>query len=229
MGKVDKLIKQLGSEDKYVRQEAAQALSRKPHRKALDALIAALQDDHDMVRRFAAGALGEIGDPAAVPALLEQAQNNPDSGSRSTASAALGSILGTAGGGEDALEVLLKMVDDDDATVRAMAAQSLGKLGDRRATPALLKLLTDSQYGVRGRAIEALADIGDPDAVEPLAAYYWQTEGDRRTMAEDAWRDALRAWRDRQDPDELILFLRMDTINEPIIRSIQRALESTRR
>jgi HEAT repeat protein len=173
------------------------------------------------VRRTSALALGRIGDPKAVPALTQQALTNEDSGSRSTATAALGDI-----GDAAAVEPLLQLLEDGNDTVRAMAAQSLGKIGDARATGALLGRLTDRTYGVRGRAIEALAGIGDPAAVEPLARYYWQTEGDRRRMAKSAWDDALRAWSERGDVKLLRLFIAADTSGEPIVKSIEKALSS---
>lgn len=218
---VHALIRDLGSDSPDVRERAADQLYEHPDRRATDALIAVLSDSRDMVRRKAALALGKIGDAKAVPALTQQALTHEDSGSRSTATAALGDI-----GDATAVEPLLQLLQDGNDTVRAMAAQSLGKIGDARATGALLGRLEDRTYGVRGRAIEALAAIGDPASVEPLARYYWKTEGDRRRMAKDAWDDALRAWSERGDVKPLRLFIAEDTSGEPIVKSIEKALGS---
>lgn len=215
----DALIADLGDADNKTREAAAEGLRKNPDPRAYEALIAALDDPYDMVRRFAAGALGKLGDARAVPRLVEQAKTHEDSGSRSTATAALGDI-----GDPSALEPLIGLLSDSNATVRACAADSLGKLGDGRAVAPLLACLRDSQYGVRGRSIEALGAIGDSAAVEPLADYYWSTEGDRRVMARDAWERALQRWREQTNVDELVAFLKMDTSGEPIVKSIATSL-----
>lgn len=219
--KVDALIRDLQSESNETRYQAADRLYEHPDARAVDALIAALSDSYDMVRRTAALALGAIGDPRAAPHLIQQALTHEDNGSRSTATAALGSI-----GDVSAVEPLIGLLEDADATVRAMAAQSLGKLGDTRATEPLLTRLGDRMYGVRGQTIEALAAIADPACVEPLAQYYWATEGDRRVMARDAWTDALQAWTERGDLRPLRQFLELDVSDEPIVKSILKALKS---
>lgn len=221
MARVKKLIQDLQSDDPHTRYEAAKDLGDKADPKAVDPLIAALDDSFDLSRRFAARALGSIGDARAAPALIKQATTHEDPGSRSTAAAALGDL-----GDVSAVDALIGALSDDNATVRAMGAQSLGNLRDRRATAPLLERLHDSEYGVRGETIEALGKIGDPDAVEPLADYYWETEGDRRFVAKDVWELACAAWKDRGELKEMVLFLKMDTTDEPIVKSITGALES---
>ena len=51
---------------------------------------------------------------------------------------------------------------------RAMAAQVLGDIGDRKAVDTLIKMLKDPHMVVRGYSAEALGKIGDIRAVVPL-------------------------------------------------------------
>jgi len=64
---------------------------------------------------------------------------------------------------------LIARLKDDDAGVRRAAAQSLGRLGDRRAVQPLIGILADPEAEVRRSAIEALADLEDPAAIGPIA------------------------------------------------------------
>ncbi len=63
---------------------------------------------------------------------------------------------------------LLQMLNDRNARVRFLAAQSLGKLGKREAVQPLLNLLrtnADQDATVRHAAVHALVRIGDADAL----------------------------------------------------------------
>ncbi len=64
--KIQKLIKQLGGEDKYARMKAAHDLGQigKPAAGAVPALMHALKDENAETRRYAIVALGKIGEPA---------------------------------------------------------------------------------------------------------------------------------------------------------------------
>jgi HEAT repeats len=74
---------------------------------------------------------------------------------RTQAALLLGKLAEPAG-----VEPLIKALSDDNKTVRAMAAQSLGKLGGDKAAAALKGLLThESDSFVRGQAEKALASI----------------------------------------------------------------------
>jgi HEAT repeat protein len=57
---------------------------------------------------------------------------------------------------------------EDEVSVRARAAASLGKLGDIRAVEHLIEALGDSHSGVRKAAAVALGELGEPEAEEPL-------------------------------------------------------------
>ncbi len=66
--------------------------------------------------------------------------------------------------------VLQRAVQHPDARVRERAAMTLGRLGDRAATPLLVHLLRDTDSTVRAEAAFALGELGDPAAVGDLAA-----------------------------------------------------------
>ena len=62
--------------------------------------------------------------------------------------------------GQPAVEPLTKALDDPRWGVRAGAAETLGKLGDRSAISALTAKLTDAEAPVREAAAEALGRLG---------------------------------------------------------------------
>ncbi len=51
---------------------------------------------------------------------------------------------------------------------RRLAAETLGKIGDRRAVAPLISLLSDNHKWVRCAAARALGDLGDRRALGPL-------------------------------------------------------------
>jgi HEAT repeat protein len=70
------------------------------------------------------------------------------------------------------VDALLAALQDPHHWVRAVAAESLGRLGDRRAIHPLLERLKDAQEDrdVRARAAESLGQLEAADAVAPLIA-----------------------------------------------------------
>ena len=60
-----------------------------------------------------------------------------------------------------AAEALLTLLSDDDWRVRAIAARSLGTLGDEHAVPPIARALRDKSWWVRFRAGLALAQLGE--------------------------------------------------------------------
>ena len=81
---------------------------------------------------------------------------------------------------------LIARLKDDDAGVRRAAAQSLGRLGDRRAVQPLIAILADAEAEVRRSAIEALADLEDPAAIGPIAGLLKDSDTDVKKEALDA-------------------------------------------
>lgn len=91
--------------------------------------------------------------PEDVLALHDQLLNDPDAGQRAIAASKLGAAKFQS---PASVEPLIQALQDEAWEVRAAAAKSLGKLGDRRAIEPLQALLRDNQSPVRDAAAEAL-------------------------------------------------------------------------
>ncbi len=91
--------------------------------------------------------------PDDVLALQDQLLHDPDTGQRAIAASKLGA---TKFQNPSSVEPLIQALQDEAWEVRAAAAKSLGKLGDRRAIAPLQELLRDNQSPVRDAAAEAL-------------------------------------------------------------------------
>jgi HEAT repeat protein len=173
---------------------------------AVEPLLASLKAPKPQVRALAAEALGRLGDARAVDPLVaclkepgapeteslatgenapaENKKNEdtdepaptaaPDDGTaevRQKAAEALGRL------GRPAVEPLLACLDENDATVKGLAAETLGKIQDARAIGPLvdhLAKLSGEEIGenVNGRdaVIAALTKFGPP-AIAPLVAH----------------------------------------------------------
>lgn len=196
---VEPLIAALYDENAEVRRAAAGALGRLKDQRAVEPLIAALEDEDREVRETATLGLGSIGDPQAADSLIAAYGKGEisdlniatalsmigdpravellipvvearDSSIRNRAATVLRGI-----GFPHADELLLKAsigaLRDKDPSVRADAAQDLGKLNDRRAVePLIAALADDKDREVRVSAAYALGDIGGQRAVEALTA-----------------------------------------------------------
>ena len=122
--------------------------------KDVPGLIDALEHEDFIVRKEATRALKYVGDQRAVPALIKSLEYE-DWHSKF-------SVLGT---------------------VRANAAEALGKIQSRDAVTPLIERLDDSDSEVRWKAAEALGKIGDYKALEPLIYALNDTDGDVRKQA----------------------------------------------
>ena len=78
---------------------------------------------------------------------------------------------------------LVTALGDEDAGVRAQAAQVLGNLGSRDAVPGLVARLSDPSIDVRRAAAFALGEIGDGQASDGLARALGDTAPDVRLAA----------------------------------------------
>lgn len=104
---------------------------------AVDALVDCLGDPSAEVRSSAADALAKIADRRAGPALLARVlAPEPDPGVYRMLVVALGAV-----GHDDAIAVLLPMLDSPDPSLRGSAAWSLGVLGGQEALPVLTAAL----------------------------------------------------------------------------------------
>ncbi|MGH7517459.1 MAG: HEAT repeat domain-containing protein [Gemmatimonadales bacterium] len=95
---------------------------------------------------------------ASDPAFVRQLARHDDPEVRVEAVRALGQIPPDA----ESVEVCLTALDDPAWPTRALAARSIGRLGDSRAIPRLERAMGDTAYWVRHHAGQALARLGEP-------------------------------------------------------------------
>ena len=93
---------------------------------------------------------------------LIAALSHPDRETRSKASYQLVKM------GPTAVAPLVAAIDSGSDSLRYIAAQILGRIGDGRAQPALLRLSQDPHEHVRRVALVALGGMADPDLIEYL-------------------------------------------------------------
>ena len=154
---VEHLINALKDNDKYVRKAAVYALGEIGDKRAVEPLIKVLEcDNNSDVRKAAVHALGELRDERAVKPLT----NYLRCWGVWIVCNALAKI------GKPAVETLITALQDRDPVIRMIAAEALGKIGDKRAVEPLINLLEDEE--VKIVAAEALGKIGDKRAINPL-------------------------------------------------------------
>lgn len=138
--------------------EAARALSRMGE-PGFNALRTLLRDTSTLVRRRATFGLGELSSGPAW-AELSNMLKDPDRGVRAVAVTGLRSTKFS--------DLIISMLKDDDAEVRADAAFMLGRMRERKAIRSLKTLLYDKRSFVRAQAADALCNIGGEEAVQHL-------------------------------------------------------------
>lgn len=120
-----------------------------------------------------------------------------------------------------AREDLLAAAKDPSASVRRHAAEALGGIRDRKATPPLTLLLKDPEKDVRAQAARALGRLRDPAAVEALIAAMKDPERDVR-------REVAGALGEIKDPRALDVLLAALTDTVDVRTVAEAALLETR-
>lgn len=174
-GAAGPLIKALEDKEPKVRTAAAYAFGVLKDAAGVEPLIRVLENDQNfVVRRNAAESLGKIGDAKAVEPLIKAfaiKQELVDS----YAKMALIQI------GPPAVEPALKLMDSQDAGLRAAGAEILGKLKEKRALGPLCKALGDKDTNVAVYAVMGLTGM-EEEAVAPVigvlekSADYWSRQ-----------------------------------------------------
>lgn len=194
---VEPLIKALSDPDFEVTVKSAEALGKIGDPSAIDKLISSLNSTNYKVRCAAVKALGEIGDESAIEPIIELLKKDATSEVRVNSVIALNKFddlkilepLVEALNDEDtdvqrhainglikledyALTPLLNKLKDKKWQIRAISAETLGKIGNPLAEPYLKALLikptADKNPYVRGKVAEALGEIGDETSIPVL-------------------------------------------------------------
>lgn len=152
------LVGQLFAADPPARSAAASALADLPPDRALPALGGALLDADPAVRRAAVVALDRLGTPDARRLLLDRLAD-PDPGVRATAERAVSRA------GEEAVEMLARLLQHPDPELRLRAVSSLGAIGGERAGTLLRQACADPSPVVRNSAARLLYP-GRPESSE---------------------------------------------------------------
>ncbi len=76
---------------------------------------------------------------------------------------------------EDAVPLILKVIDDENIQIRSMAVFALGVKPTAACFPVLVRILgTESDYGIRAAAAGALGYLSDPRGLEPLLRAFYE-------------------------------------------------------
>lgn len=134
------------------------ALGRTADPRVIGPLIYALQCGD----ASAATALGRFDDPQAIHALIEALHSNKES-VRSDAISAVSNF-----GGSAAVEPLISVLDDSGPITTYSVVQSLGKIGDPRATEAISPALSADDAHLRRMAAWALYRVHSDEAGKAL-------------------------------------------------------------
>jgi len=94
------------------------------------------------------------------------------------------------------VEGLIRALKDEDYWVRWRAAESLGRIGDKRAVEPLIEILNDTNYMVQTEVAWALRQIREP-AVKPLIKALKDEVSDVRMRAAEAL--GKIAWQPKDD------------------------------
>src|SRR5579885_2236718 len=158
-GDLDLLVAGLWDPHPGVQQAAVTGLIRVGGAEVVERLVGLLREP-PAIRNMAVEVIGRVL-PGAIEAVLPLL-DSPDPHVRRLVVDALGPPCDPRLVGP-----LTRMLHDPSPTLRASAAEALGRLRVREAVPALTALLDDEEWVVFS-AVTALADIGDSSGLAPL-------------------------------------------------------------
>ncbi len=143
-----------------VRVKAAEALGRIKERRAVESLLRVATAREREIRLAAITSLGEIRDHQAADALFLSVAD-PDAEVKRVALDSLAK-LGIS------VERLKEDMANPNWQTKVAALETMGKLGDRKATPVAIAALRDNDFRVRVEAARVLGLLKDTASVEPL-------------------------------------------------------------
>ncbi|CAN5704642.1 hypothetical protein BH23GEM6_BH23GEM6_11090 [soil metagenome] len=140
-------------------------------------LVALLRSPSSSVRAAAAEGLARCGNTY-VDDLREAIRSEVDAYAKHVLVRSLGASRTV-----DAVEELIRLLDDRDPGLRFAAVQALGRTRLDAAFEPLIAALADKQPEVRAVALASLGEIGDPRAGKPLADHLSVPDRDLRRTA----------------------------------------------
>ena len=206
LGFVEEQLRLMKSRHWWIRAHAAREIGLVRARKGIASLTAALEDAHPDVRNQAIQSLIVLVGVDALDIIFGVSRNLSqwteieltviimnfreeavpylitalDSYDDSIASFAIEMLAEI--GFIQAVDPLLRVLQaHPNTSVRASAAEALGRLGDGRAEQALLTFAFNPHKGLRVRSIEALGRIGTPAALPLLQKRLAKSEGEEQT------------------------------------------------
>lgn len=155
----------LESSDEEVRRLAVERVEALSSADVIPSLVECLGDPSWRVRKAAVERLSAWPDTdATAAALIAALADGENPGRRNAAVEAL------VHHGAPMVRQLIEAAESDDEDVRKFVVDSLGGIGDVRATDCLVALLRDPDPNVRGAAADGLGAIGGEDAERSLCA-----------------------------------------------------------
>jgi HEAT repeat protein/beta-lactamase regulating signal transducer with metallopeptidase domain len=211
---VDAFIGALDDEDEQIRRQAAHMLGEIEDERAIPALKETLKnDDSREVRRAALWALSEMDTDEIMPVLLDLAADETDDEARRQLAWMIGENADR--GDRRAGEVLIKLLKDGDAEVRATAVWALAEMEYVPALDAIVSMTEDSNDEVRERAVWAIAELAEEapsdQAVEALARAMSSSNAQVRETA--AW-----GLGELEDPRAVDVLIRAMGDSDPEVR-----------
>lgn len=156
----DAFILALEDEDEQIRRQAAHMLGEIEDQRAIPALTKTLKDDPSReVRRAALWALVEMDSREVMPTLYELAVDETDDEARRQIAWMIGENADE--GDRQAGQVLMRLLGDGDAEVRATAVWGLAEMEYTPALNAVLELTEDENDEVSSRAVWAVAELAE--------------------------------------------------------------------
>ena len=165
LGYIDTYIKDIVSGNRYNRALAAEKLGRLKAPQATEYLVRAMNDPARDVRTVAVRSLGNIRDMRAIEPLIDKFVSAAQDPHSLPLRVVKTSVMKYS---NDALPLLIPLLDHSSWRVRGQAADIIGEIGDASAVGRLLAMLGDTEPDVRIKAVKALGNIKHADAFQPL-------------------------------------------------------------
>ncbi len=178
-GNVAKLTESFTHYDQSVRVAAIQAVAALKAPEAVAPLALLFQDPDKFVAHKAIDAVLAIGGPEAQQQAIGLLSYETPT-ARAAAAKALGAWKTRAA------VAPLSTALDDQISVSAVAAQSLGLIGDKQAIPALAAKLKDRSYDLRQACVTSITQLGGAEAAAALAPTIGDFSESVRTTVKEA-------------------------------------------